>query len=77
MQLNSTDKELSYNLHKTYTKYDFILYKYVDDMEYTKEYNYPICFDFLAGHIDDNRCIKLGVRSVLKITENGVSFQQE
>jgi muramoyltetrapeptide carboxypeptidase len=46
-------------------------------LEYTKEYNYPICFDFLAGHIDDNRCIKLGVRSVLKITENGVSFQQE
>ena len=46
-------------------------------LEYTKEYNYPICFGFPAGHINDNRCIKLGVKSVLKITENGVSLFQE
>ena len=46
-------------------------------LEYTKEYDYPICFDFPAGHINDNRCIRLGVKSVLKITENGVSLFQE
>jgi muramoyltetrapeptide carboxypeptidase len=46
-------------------------------MEHTKEYDYPICFDFPAGHINDNRCIKLGVKSVLKITANGVSLFQE
>jgi len=46
-------------------------------LEHTKEYDYPICFGFPAGHINDNRCIKLGVKSVLKITENGVSLFQE
>ncbi len=46
-------------------------------LEYTKEYDYPICFGFPAGHINDNRCIRLGVKSVLKITENGVSLFQE
>jgi muramoyltetrapeptide carboxypeptidase len=43
-------------------------------LEHTKEYDYPICFGFPAGHINDNRCIKLGVKSVLKITANGVSL---
>jgi muramoyltetrapeptide carboxypeptidase len=46
-------------------------------LEHTKEYDYPICFGFPAGHINDNRCIKLGVKSVLQITENGVSLSQE
>jgi muramoyltetrapeptide carboxypeptidase len=46
-------------------------------LEHTKEYDYPICFGFPAGHINDNRCIKLGVKSVLKITANGVSLSQE
>ena len=46
-------------------------------LEQTKKYDYPICFGFPAGHINDNRCIKLGVKSELKITENGVSLSQE
>ncbi len=46
-------------------------------LEHTKKYDYPICFGFPAGHMNDNRCIKLGVKSVLKITENGVSLSQE
>ena len=46
-------------------------------LEQTKEYDYPICFGFSAGHINDNRCIKLGVQSILKITANGVSLSQE
>jgi len=46
-------------------------------LEHTKKYDYPICFGFPAGHINDNRCIKLGVKSVLKITKNDVSLFQE
>ena len=46
-------------------------------LEHTKKYDYLICFGFPAGHINDNRCIKLGVKSVLKITKNGVSLFQE
>jgi|TARA_Y100000385_G_scaffold266575_1_gene301879 muramoyltetrapeptide carboxypeptidase len=46
-------------------------------LEHTKKYDYPICFGFAAGHINDNRCIKLGVSSVLEINENGVSLSQE
>ena len=44
--------------------------------EQTKGYDFPICFDFPAGHLDDNRCIRLGVKSVLEINENGVSLSQ-
>ncbi len=40
------------------------------------DYNFPICFDFPAGHIKDNRGIILGKESYLKITSNGVILQQ-
>ncbi len=45
-------------------------------LEHTKEFNFPICFDFPAGHLDDNRSIILGVKSFLDINKNGVSFIQ-
>ena len=31
------------------------------------EYNYPLCFGFPAGHIKDNRALKLGVIAELKV----------
>ena len=31
------------------------------------EYNYPLCFGFPAGHVKDNRALKLGVIAELKV----------
>jgi muramoyltetrapeptide carboxypeptidase len=45
-------------------------------LEHTKEYDYPICFDFPSGHIDNNMSILFGVNSVLDISENHVILQQ-
>ena len=46
-------------------------------LDYTKDYDFPICFGFPAGHLDDNRSILLGISLVLEINENGVSLSQE
>ena len=43
--------------------------------EAVEEYNYPICFNFPAGHIDDNRALILGKKAVVRITDNGSHFQ--
>ena len=45
--------------------------------KYIKRYDYPICFGFPAGHINDNRCIQLGLRSSLRITEKGAILVQD
>tara|TARA_B100001173_G_C15940075_1_gene526681 strand:- start:214 stop:1107 length:894 start_codon:yes stop_codon:yes gene_type:complete len=45
-------------------------------LDYTKDYTFPICFRFPTGHLNDNRCVKFGVRSILEITEDGVSLSQ-
>jgi len=37
--------------------------------EIVKEYDYPICFGFPVGHIDDNRAMVLGKLVSLKVTE--------
>lgn len=52
--------------------------KSVEEMilEHLNDYNIPVCFGFPSGHLDDNRSIKLGVSSVLDVSENGVILTQ-
>ncbi len=45
-------------------------------LEHTKHLNIPICFNFPAGHIDDNRAIMLGQDATLIVNENEVVFEQ-
>ncbi len=35
------------------------------------EYDYPVCFDFPAGHIDENHTITLGMSHKLTVTSQG------
>ena len=42
-----------------------------------KEFNFPVCFGFPAGHINNNQIIKLGVKSSLEINARGVVLRQE
>jgi muramoyltetrapeptide carboxypeptidase len=39
------------------------------------EFDYPICFNFPVGHIDDNRALILGKKAAIQITDNGSHFQ--
>jgi muramoyltetrapeptide carboxypeptidase len=39
---------------------------------YLKEKNYPICFDFPCGHIDQNLALPLGLTATLAISEQQV-----
>ena len=43
--------------------------------EAVKEYDYPVCFGFPAGHFDDNRALVFGVSSQLKVSTKNVIFQ--
>jgi muramoyltetrapeptide carboxypeptidase len=42
-------------------------------MEIVKDYSYPVCFNFPAGHIPDNQSLILGRRLSLKVDETQVT----
>jgi len=41
-------------------------------LEHTKDYDFPICFGFPTGHLNDNRTIVFGVKSLLEISAKKV-----
>lgn len=41
------------------------------------EYNYPVCFNFPSGHIDDNHTLTLGLVHKLTVTELGAHLDLE
>lgn len=44
-------------------------------MELVKEFDYPVCFNFPSGHIDDNRAMVLGKTASLTIKQNDVELK--
>ena len=44
--------------------------------EAVQEYNYPICFNFPCGHIDDNRALILNKEAKLTVGRSSVIFEQ-
>jgi len=43
-------------------------------LDAVKEYSYPVCFDFPAGHIDENMAFYIGRRARLEIKNHKVNF---
>lgn len=40
------------------------------------EYEYPVCFNFPAGHVEDNRAIIFGKKARLEVSGDGAIFTQ-
>ncbi len=38
-------------------------------LDAVSDYSYPVCFDFPAGHMRDNRCLVMGKKMILKVGE--------
>jgi muramoyltetrapeptide carboxypeptidase len=45
-------------------------------LERIEKLTIPVCFNFPAGHINDNRAVTLGKEATLSVNENGVVFEQ-
>ena len=43
-------------------------------MEHVKDYHYPVCFDFPAGHIPNNQALIFGRQVQLTVDKQGVSL---
>lgn len=50
------------------------IYEIIKDK--VREYDYPVCFDLPAGHLDINYTLGLGLPYELKVTDHAVSLQQ-
>jgi muramoyltetrapeptide carboxypeptidase len=45
--------------------------------EYASKYNYPYCFNFGCGHIEDNFAVKTGMQCSLNITKEKITLKQK
>lgn len=45
-------------------------------LRHVKELEIPVCFNFPAGHISDNRAVIIGKEATLTVEQNGVIFAQ-
>jgi muramoyltetrapeptide carboxypeptidase len=43
-------------------------------MEHVKEFDYPVCFNFPAGHINDNQALIFGRKVNMLVEEQNVSL---
>ena len=43
-------------------------------LEKVSEYNYPVCFDFPAGHFNNNCALPLGIPLQLRVGKNKVEL---
>lgn len=43
-------------------------------LDAVKEYKYPVCFNFPAGHVDDNRALIFGKKAKLIVSKNSVTL---
>lgn len=46
-------------------------------LEHVADFNFPVCFNFPAGHLSDNRAIKLGINAELTVGAQGSTFVQK
>jgi len=44
-------------------------------LDAVKEYNYPVCFDFSAGHIDKNLALYFGKQVELNVNDEGATLK--
>jgi muramoyltetrapeptide carboxypeptidase len=44
-------------------------------LEHVREFNYPVCFNFPAGHIADNRALVIGKKYHLQVTPQKVILE--
>lgn len=55
------------DMHDNSIPFGFDVKQIVTDL--VKEYDFPVCFDFPAGHLPDNRALKLGIKISLEVKE--------
>src|SRR5690554_5679970 len=53
------------DMHDNSIPFGFDVKQIVTDI--VKEYDFPVCFDFPAGHLSDNRALKLGTKISLEV----------